>query len=137
MIFFLCAREYRIVLTGLIVGGFHYGIGSLVSGPAWGLRWLSVLMDFELQDLAVNQSRMVSILGFLKAFAAWLGLNQSLSSLALYSGMILAAALFLWLACHFLKAGNAKSSNVRKIEVEHLIYLTGPAMILITPHTLF
>ncbi|MSR78354.1 MAG: DUF2029 domain-containing protein [Candidatus Omnitrophica bacterium] len=133
----LLSRSWRVIAGFLFIAILYYMMGVATSGPHWPINWYSSAQWFAEQDFYFNQNRMISIHGFLRAVGSWLHLRPSIAMLVNFAGYGASAVLLSWLGALFWKAGRLKDIEIKKEKLQFLLCLSGPAMLLVSPHTLF
>lgn len=127
---------------GYVIAGFaavavvEYLLGSFVCGFDWPFSWLASVFDFASMDDAANANRMISISGFTESLAPWLNLGAAGDKISHLIALLPSALLFLWLVGKFWDVRKADDLK-RRIKFQRMLQLAGPALLLISPHTLF
>ena len=134
---FLVAGAFRIVGAGALVGAFYYLLGAWSSGLLWPGEWWSRMRPFAEQDFLVNRYQMISIVGVSRAAGGVVGRGGDAERILAVTGTALTLGLLVWLAALFWKAGRLRDVQMRRVELMRLLDLAGPALILISPHTLY
>lgn len=131
--FFLAAGYFRIAAGFLFVALIYYGIAAHAIRWDWPAYWSMAVQWFAEENARVGAGKMVSLLGFTRAFSAFFGFSAPAAEII---GHALPLGLGAWMLYQFWKAGRLPDQT-KSGRMLDLIALSGPAMILISPHTLF
>ena len=134
--YFVLARCWRIVATALSVAGIYYLIAAVFTGPAWPLAWFKAAQEAAALDFPFNQTKMISITGFLKAMMGFFPAHPQWGSVAGLAGAFISALLFLGLAWLYHSIGQLKGEG-KRARLQALLEFTAPVALLISPHALF
>lgn len=117
-IYLLLKRRWWALATYIVVGCAWWGLAAWFAGPQWVQAWLSATSSFAATNFIINDYQMTSLAGLLSSLS-----NMGLLSDAwvLPIAVVLSAALVLLLV-------------IRRVRSD---WILAPAMVLISPQTLF
>lgn len=131
--FFLAAGYYRVLLGFLFVAAVYYLMGADAIRWDWPAYWALAVKWFSEENARMGSGKMVSLLGFTRAFSDTAGIPAPLAEIL---GHLFPAVLGGLLLYQFWKAGRLSKEAGRRRMLD-LSAGAGPALILLSPHTLF
>lgn len=139
----LCTRSMPMLLGWLLPAAAYYLLGWSVSGPVWPIPWSEALTQFSWQNFIANRSLMVSIIGTAKAAALWIDPSAAGRTMIMLTlgATVLSLVLTIRL-CGYFAAARAQAhaslpDGCDTLALRRALILFGPALVLISPQTLF
>ncbi|MSR78352.1 MAG: DUF2029 domain-containing protein [Candidatus Omnitrophica bacterium] len=136
ILFFLFSQSYWVIAGFLFVTAIYYRLGASVGGLNWPVLFYKGSNWFIEPNLNLDKHQMINILGILKASESWFRL-ETLQTVLYGIAIILSLGGFAWLGFLFWQAGRINDSGEKNEKLGHLLCLSGPALLLISPHALF
>lgn len=137
IVFPLLAGRIAVFVGFLLPAALYYLLGATVLGYQWPLIWVEATKQFATQNFIVNGHQMVSFMGAMSAVsqeAARWGLGGgALRGL----GIALSVLVFLLLLLRCLQTFRLHDQEKRALYVRNCMLLVGPAVVLLSPQTLF
>ncbi len=132
--FVFLGGRYRMLLGAMLPAFVYYVAGVLVLGFDWPKEWVEAIANFAKLDLIFNRHQMVSLSGVADAIVHSLELGPRASVVVYSSLFLLGLVVFATTAFQFMLFVTKKRSGAH---LEHALYLLAPAVILLSPHTLY
>ncbi len=121
---FLLSRRWRVVIGGMVTALLLYGLGYMLQGSDWIIKWTTFALWFSDVDAQINKANAISWLGF---FQGIMGVRNKAAHIIGWGMSLLTAGYLSWV---WWKGG-------KKADLKSQLGLACSSLILMLPHVMY